>query len=72
MTPVTFNEPLIVVLFDNLVVPDTFNDDKQVELFCKVVLPVTYNEPNEVLLNIDVLVAFKPFLFLKYHSSSRM
>ena len=48
IAPVTFNVPLIVVLFDNLVVPDTFNDDKQVEFFCKVVLPVTYKELNEV------------------------
>jgi hypothetical protein len=34
--PVTFNEPLIVVLFDNLVNPETFNDDINVDALLKL------------------------------------
>ena len=33
IAPVTFNAPLIVVLFDNVVKPDTFNVLKNVDDF---------------------------------------
>ncbi len=48
IAPVTFNVPLIVVLFDNLVVPDTFNDDTHVVTFDNVVLPETFNDDKNV------------------------
>jgi hypothetical protein len=36
IAPVTFNAPLIVVLFDNLVNPETFNDDINVDALLKL------------------------------------
>ena len=38
----TFNVPLIVVLFDNVVKPDTFNDDINEVLPYKIEIPVTF------------------------------
>ena len=42
ISPTTFNDDLIVVLFND-VNPDTFNDDNNVVLLFKVVVPDTFN-----------------------------
>ena len=38
IAPVTFNAPLIVVLFDNVVKPDTFNVLKNVDGLFKLIV----------------------------------
>jgi hypothetical protein len=40
--------PFIIVLFDNVVIPDTFNDDLHVVALFNVVLPDTFNDDNNV------------------------
>ncbi len=48
--PVTFNVPLIVVLFDNVATQDTFNDDKHVDGLFKLESSLTFNIPLIVVL----------------------